>query len=325
MKIWPEHERVYLNCGVGQDSMALIVLLVEGRLDPEFYKPGVEVDIVFSDPGDENPLTYAYLEDVLIPYCERNGLEFHWLLPGSRYHVTKPQGGHPGRVIGDIISTYMADKKPSFPMLGSGGRCTETHKQNVLARFRTARRKHGWDANQMTRAGYRDVVIVGIAADETSRALPSPSKNYEIVYPLIDMGLTRDGCQKVIEDAGLPLPVKSGCACCPFQPAWAYWWYSQRFPDRFARLAAMEQKHIDYRMARRAAGENTEPQYVLHSLKAPLPRAVEIWYSQNRHVTIEMAEGWLYKKHFSVRWGCSSEVNYLDWGFEEELAKLQTA
>lgn len=60
--------------------------------------------------------------------------------------------------------------------------------------------------------------IIGIDAGEPHRAKPANKKKREFPkhYPLVDMGIDRDGCSKIIKAAGLCVPIKSGCWHCPF-------------------------------------------------------------------------------------------------------------
>lgn len=61
------------------------------------------------------------------------------------------------------------------------------------------------------------VVAIGISTDEIQRIRRKTEEPHEIVvYPLIELGLDRDDCKKIIADAGLPVPPKSACFFCPF-------------------------------------------------------------------------------------------------------------
>lgn len=73
-------------------------------------------------------------------------------------------------------------------------------------------------------------VGIGISLDEIQRANARRVEPHErIVYPLIGIGeetglkLNRLDCERVIRDAGLPVPPKSSCFFCPFHrpTAWA--------------------------------------------------------------------------------------------------------
>lgn len=55
--------------------------------------------------------------------------------------------------------------------------------------------------------------IIGFCSGEEDRV---KQNGYEL-YPLIDMGIDRNECKKIIESVGWEVPAKSGCYICPFQ------------------------------------------------------------------------------------------------------------
>lgn len=282
-------ELLFVNVGVGQDSTAIVVLYVLGLLPPWMYRH--RVTFAFADTGAEKPETYRYAEDHLGPFLERYGHRLLWLRPGSRYHVTRT-----GTVTLGLRETYMRDANPSFPMWNSRARCTSRHKQAVLARLREEIRLdwNGRTAFQQGQAGFRDWVVVGIAAEEAHRVEPTRARNYHCVYPLYAMGLDREDCQRIIRAAGLPVPMKSGCTCCYAAPIWERWWLSQVHPDVFARDVALERAQIENRLAR-----GLKPNYMTLGYDLPLDQAVQRWHEENPQVTVEMVEEWLFTRHYS--------------------------
>jgi 3'-phosphoadenosine 5'-phosphosulfate sulfotransferase (PAPS reductase)/FAD synthetase len=56
------------------------------------------------------------------------------------------------------------------------------------------------------------IKLIAFDAGEPNRAKPNPKHR----YPLIDLGIDRNDCIGIIREAGLPVPVKSGCWHCPF-------------------------------------------------------------------------------------------------------------
>jgi hypothetical protein len=59
--------------------------------------------------------------------------------------------------------------------------------------------------------------------------------------PLVEAGIDRTECVRIIEAAGLDVPQKSGCYICPFQRAsqWRRLW--ELHPDLFERAARLEE------------------------------------------------------------------------------------
>jgi hypothetical protein len=76
--------------------------------------------------------------------------------------------------------------------------------------------------------------LIGIAADEAHRQKGRPC-------PLIDRGITRQGCIDIIQAENLDVPQKSGCFICSFQrdSQWRTLW--QRYPELFERAAKLEE------------------------------------------------------------------------------------
>ena len=110
-----------------------------------------------------------------------------------------------------------------------------------------------------------NVLMIGIAADETGRMrtwAPRPvaglgrslsAKRSKAlltwavrkVYPLAEMGLTKDDEEEILAKTGWPFIYKSGCFSCHFQPV--SWFWSNRLldPKMFKRIVAYEKKAID--------------------------------------------------------------------------------
>jgi hypothetical protein len=63
------------------------------------------------------------------------------------------------------------------------------------------------------------VDYIGIAADEECRV--KNHKHFKGIiteYPLIQRGINRKDCIRIIKEHGLKVPRRSGCWCCPFMP-----------------------------------------------------------------------------------------------------------
>lgn len=64
------------------------------------------------------------------------------------------------------------------------------------------------------------VCFVGIDAGERNRVIKKyrqrAGKGVEIRYPLLEQGITREECKRIIARAGLKIPRRSGCWLCPY-------------------------------------------------------------------------------------------------------------
>jgi hypothetical protein len=79
--------------------------------------------------------------------------------------------------------------------------------------------------------------------DEIERAKPGtdPRSPWQVrSYPLLDLGLHRSDCRRIITDAGLPMPPKSSCWFCPFHDVEAWRDLKRKRPDLFDDAVSME-------------------------------------------------------------------------------------
>jgi len=91
--------------------------------------------------------------------------------------------------------------------------------------------------------GYPNTIIA-LDAGERRRM------QHGIIYPLIEAGIDRDECIKIIYQEGLEVPIKSSCWICPFSTLnrWYHLW--KKHPDLFDRAAKLEEnisKKLGYR------------------------------------------------------------------------------
>jgi hypothetical protein len=193
-----------ISFGGGQQSTALLVLAATGRIDFRTF--------LFANVGDDSelPATLRYVEEYARPFAAEHGLELVELRRIMRHRIAErgqertllQQLNKPGSKSIDI-PIRMANGAP-------GNRnCTATFKIKVVAE-ELARR--GATADNPATVG------MGISLDEIGRANSrSPIPHERVVYPLLDLGLRRTDCQRIILDAGLPVPPKSACWFCPMK------------------------------------------------------------------------------------------------------------
>lgn len=204
-----------LSMGLGQDSSAIAILLAVGKLPQyrNYSEPVKDIKIIFSDTGVEWPETYEWREE-LKEWLSEWGLEIITLEKGSRYHDLPA-----------VDKWYLSLRGIPTRQRRS---CTIRHKVNPIRRWinHHASLYFGADNKHWYREGRTPHrMLIGIAAEESHRACRSDVRYIENHYPLLELGLDRIECQKIIKKAGFKtLPIKSGCVCCPFQPDG--WYYS---------------------------------------------------------------------------------------------------
>ncbi|WP_413116894.1 phosphoadenosine phosphosulfate reductase [Streptomyces sp. CY1] len=212
-----------VSYGGGVQSTALLVLAAGGEIDFRTF--------LFANVGDdsEHPATLAYVREIAIPYAAREGLDVHELKRRRRDGTTET-----------LMQRLNRPDTRSIPIPvrmanGAPGRrnCTADFKIKVVGRWL---REHGATAEAPAAVG------IGISLDEIHRANRRRREAHEVIeYPLLDLGLRRDDCERIITEAGLPVPPKSACFFCPFRTV-DTWRYQRRHePELFAQSVRLEE------------------------------------------------------------------------------------
>jgi hypothetical protein len=217
-----------VSYGGGVQSTALLVLAATGRIDFDTF--------LFANVGDdsEHPATLDYVRQVAVPFAADHGIIVHEL-----QRIPK-RGASKGRA----ETLYERLTRPGsrslpIPVRMSNGApgtrsCTADFKIRVVGSWLRA---HGATAENPA------TIALGISVDEIERARPgidprSPYQNR--VYPLLDLGLHRSDCRRVIADAGLPVPPKSSCWFCPFHDLETWRRLRRDTPELFDRACRLE-------------------------------------------------------------------------------------
>jgi hypothetical protein len=220
------------SCGGGLQSTAIGVLIRQGAL-PKPDLSGI------ADTGREKSATFEYLREHLQPYMDHAGVAIE-ILPKSLSTVDLYNGS--GTL---LIPAFTGTGR--FPTY-----CSGSWKRDVMERW-------------MRLKGVKTCTLwIGFSLDEMSRcSWKDRHKWCEISYPLIDLRLSKEGCKRIIRKAGLPLPPKSRCWCCPHQNA-AEWREVKANPEEWAKACELD------RQIRETDEENS---LYLHSSRVPLESA----------------------------------------------------
>lgn len=176
---------------------------------------GVEFEAVFSDTGCEWPETYEYLH-----FLEEEGYEFTWLQP---------------EVSGTKTLYDLMEKHNSLPSWGRRF-CTSRWKQRPIDRYVISQARNTSPAPSLEKPC---TVYMGYDAGERQRHLKD-RKGIHFEFPLRERGIGRNGCKKIIQDHGLPVPRRSGCWLCPFQRLTGWIRLKVKYPDLFQKAVALE-------------------------------------------------------------------------------------
>jgi len=81
---------------------------------------------------------------------------------------------------------------------------------------------------------------IGISTDEAVRIKPSLVDYIENIWPLIDAGISRQGCFTWMEAHGYPTPPRSACRFCPFHSDMEWARLKREEPEEFELAAVFE-------------------------------------------------------------------------------------
>lgn len=218
--------RVFAQGG-GVQSTAALVLSAQGKIDFPVH--------LFSNVGDdsEHPDTLRYVREVSIPFAQAHGLAFHEL---RRPGLTLRQCAEEASGVGVYIPIRGSQTGKPY-----GRECTDKFKVRVL---------NQWIKERGATAENPAVMGLGISLDEIERASGRHGVSYRrVTYPLLDLGVRRVDCLKIVADAGLPEPPKSSCYFCPFHRPQVWAEMRRDRPDLFEMSAQLEDAINEHRSA----------------------------------------------------------------------------
>lgn len=211
-----------MSFGGGVQSTAVLVLAAQGKVRYDHF--------LFANVGDdsEDPDTLRYVREIAMPYAEDNQIDLREL------HRVR-RDGTPETLYGRL--TKRGSRSIPIPMRMSNGApgtrsCTADFKIRVIAK---TLRELGATKDEPAITG------LGISTDEIHRARTDSGIAYQVLeYPLIDLGMSRADCIRIIADAGLPVPSPSSCFFCPFHSAGVWQELKRKRPALFEKSAALE-------------------------------------------------------------------------------------
>lgn len=187
-----------LSHGLGQDSMTEYVLNWE-KYDL----------IIFSDTGNEQNETIQYL-DYLVKSMSIEQ-EARFIILSSNY-------------LGNIYDYYF--QKKIVPMVWKNRDCTDKFKIRPIRHFLRGRRSDPAKGGIFDKSCVFEMAIgINYSEADRMRGLPQPensrlfSTDVKYIfnsYPLVEQKIKRGDEKKILLEAGVLIPVKSGCKICPF-------------------------------------------------------------------------------------------------------------
>lgn len=216
-----------ISYGGGVQSTALIVLAAQGKL--EAVMGGPIKYALFGNTGDdsEHPATIKYVRNIAIPWAAKNGMEI--------IELATTKNGEPTTIWNEIMKPD--SKRMLIPVYGDINMplqrsCTVDFKIKTVGK---------WVKKNGAKKDDPALVAIGISTDEIQRAGRGKEEYMQQrMYPLLDLGLDRIGCMRVIHDAGLPVPPKSSCFFCPFHRPLVWSEMRRDQPELFEKAQQLE-------------------------------------------------------------------------------------
>lgn len=196
-----------LSFGGGVNTVALMVLLVDEQAPLDC--------VIFADTGAETEGTYNAVE-IAREYLDERSIPF------------KVVQARPKQT--DLYGTLLRRRViPSVQWRW----CTRDFKVNPIHSYYSTLGTH---INQ----------YIGIAFDEIHRMKDSGVSHITNIYPLVERRMTRQDCINIIDEAGLPVPEKSGCYFCPFNSTERWKQLLIKYPQLFDKAIMLEEnsKHF---------------------------------------------------------------------------------
>ena len=246
----PEPQLTMLSFGGGQDSYAILYLLIHDQAFRKKYAPN-DLLVVMSDTGNEFPYTYKAVKEAQ-EVCEKNGVHFQFITSDQGYHTPGWMNlKDPLKKNRSILSAQMSSQ-PCTPNL----KITVVNKYMhdymcELYGFGKIRNKGGWK-KYLEKFGSKARVLIGFANNEERRVKKSvrthknlPLWNREsiqYIYPLLEEGIDRQMAQDVIMKYHSYLVPPSNCMICFYQSDQEIVWLERNYPAQFEEWEEMEQQ-----------------------------------------------------------------------------------
>lgn len=238
-----------LGLGVGVQSSALYLMALAGEVEPFDCA-------IFADTQNESAKTYEYLD-----YLRGIGGDRIPIHVVTRGNLMADYLAQMEAEVGDqhfaAMPLYLRGDDGSAGMLRR--QCTHVYK--VLPIEAKLRELCGREKG--ARAGRRVIHARGISLDEAHRGKPSTVGWIDVVYPLVDLRLTRGDCVLWFERHGYEKPPKSACKQCMYRNNRGWREMRDTEPGEWAEVVGFDAA------VRRVPGIRGET--FVHAARVPLP------------------------------------------------------
>ncbi len=239
-------ELTVLSYGCGQDSWTLLLKYVHDEDFRSQYAPGKFL-VVMADTNDEHPRTLEHLEYTKT-FCSDHNIEF--------VHITADMGHHLDTWLGlrEFYNRTTTVGSKAYPKT-----CTDKLKLRPIYDFLETWISKNYGYPKGRKAAFKAFaqdygkinMLIGIAkgeekrcADPTKDTMKWRKESIKTLYPLINLGLDRQGCQEYMKSLNEVVPPPSNCVLCPFMNDVELLWLYRFMPDHFEDWVRIERNKM---------------------------------------------------------------------------------
>lgn len=245
-----------LSLGAGVQSSTALLLACDGVIPTFDYA-------LFADPGWEPAAVYKQVER-LRAEAARHGIPVVRLSAGNiRRDALNPEHR--------FVSMPLFSLGPNGERGMARRQCTGEYKIKPLKA--EARRLLGFPHPVRVPVGVYAEQAIGISLDEVHRAKDSGVKYLKNVFPLLDLGWTREDCRTYLEERGWGNTPRSACVGCPYHRDDTWRTIRDGDPDAWADVIAFDKAIRHGHPHSTAHGQPLRGTFYLHHSRVPLDQA----------------------------------------------------
>ncbi|WP_030458457.1 hypothetical protein [Kitasatospora sp. NRRL B-11411] len=246
-----------LSLGAGVQSTTLLLLSAIGELPKLDYA-------IFADTGWEPAAVYRHLDEVERRIARPANIPILRVSSGN----IRADALDPGHRFASM-PLYILNKDGSPGM--TRRQCTGEYKIKPIKR--EVRRILGYPHPVRVPRGVYVEQWIGISTDEFHRAKDSDVKYTRHSFPLIDLGLSRQDCLKLLADHGWESTPKSACLGCPFHGNSQWRQIRDGSPEEWADVVEFDAAIREGNARANSEGRPLLGQAYLHRSRRPLAEA----------------------------------------------------
>jgi hypothetical protein len=225
------YDLTYLSLGAGVQSSAMLVMTVLGLHDC----PRADFAI-FADTQGEPQWVYDQVS-ALTAWAGGHNFPIHTVTRGSLSEESINGrvlvGGERG--LGRLfVPAFLKNPDNSQGIIGR--QCTEEYKIKPI----NHKLREFLGVAPRARCTQRVRALIGISTDEADRMKTNRTPWIDNCYPLIDAGLNRDRCVRLLHDENIPTPPKSACVYCPYHGDRFWLDLKKKYPEEWARAVGFD-------------------------------------------------------------------------------------